>query len=1332
MAKIGAHFGKPDVGAGIVISVAETTADLTAYELYRNSSDQLLWYNGSSSLNISTIAAGGSGASDLDSAYSNGQSITLDQGAIVLTDSTTGALDMLRLTKSGAGSGDSLEFLFTGASTGRGIYMDMDLAITAVALSIDSGATARTGSDLQFTSDSTGAHSNIDINQSGAGAAIGFDWTGSYNGSPAGQVFLLTFDANDNLTTEAMQIDTSTGDRGIMFDFNFGHTDSGTTSHIWDIDVSAIIDSNIFDFATSVACTGNVFNIVMDNAIAGTAMRVTGAGVRTQPFVELISTATGSADMIDLSVDGAFTGDVIQIDMNAGVGGRALHIDAGNATRTATLVLVTFDGAGTTAGGTLMDINVTNTGAAASPLFDIDVTGVYTGNIFDVLIDAVAFTGNVINIDLGDTQTAGQLFVLDAGSSGRTTDAITLIEGGTSTADTFYFDVSGTMSGQVFNVDISGITTGTFFDVNYTAAATGDCFGITMGSNVAGSAFAITAAGARTDDLIKIDDSSTGNSHIFDINLSDVYTGNVIDIGITGAATGNMIRVLIGAVAYTGDVISVDLGDTQTIAQLAVLDAGASARTTDAIAITDDGTSTGDTISITMGGTGSGNTLDLNVSTVLFTGDVLNIDLGATATGSQAIVVASGVMTRTTDLIEINENGAASGNTINIDVGAVLYTGNLIDLNLGATAVGGQAIVIASGAMLRTTSLVAISDSGTSSGAMIDLDVTGVTTGILIDIDLTAASTGAIFDFATNAASTGTIFNVDMTNAIGAIGHSTTLAGARTADWVNIDDSNTGAGIMFDINRSGASSGLMFDIDVTGASSGNIFDVLVGTVAFTGDVLAIDLGDTQTTAQLFVLDAGASARTTDAITLIDGGTSTGDTLFLTINGTQSGHVFNIDVAGATVGNVIDITYSAISTGDAISVVMADNVVGGALVITGAGIRTDNLIEVTTSETGSVDGIMRMDVQGVFTGSALTLTASGAATTGSLLHFDLNAGVAYKAITFDHAGARTFATILTTFDGTFGATGGGTFIDANITMTGALASSFIDIDVTDVYTGNILDIVFSVAAATGHALFIDMGTNLAGNAININGAGARSSQMVLIDWTGTDAGTDDHILDVNILGLLNSNVIDIAYSSSASDGNAIFLAMGTNVAGSAIQVTTAGTGASGEGCVLDVEHSGALAAGADVITIHSTGNISSTSNLLALEQDTGAGTAGSNVLYINASGTNVEAIEINEGLFFEATVTANGAGNGESLATTANVSFYDPNGASRTGVILAPGLRDGQYVRVVNIADAAEDITFAASGTSNVAAGTAAVLSNFESRTFVWSATRSLWYIEIPT
>lgn len=66
-------------------------------------------------------------------------------------------------------------------------------------------------------------------------------------------------------------------------------------------------------------------------------------------------------------------------------------------------------------------------------------------------------------------------------------------------------------------------------------------------------------------------------------------------------------------------------------------------------------------------------------------------------------------------------------------------------------------------------------------------------------------------------------------------------------------------------------------------------------------------------------------------------------------------------------------------------------------------------------------------------------------------------------------------------------------------------------------------------------------------------------------------------------------------------------------------------------------------------------------------------------------------------------------------------------AARTGCILQAGTTPGQECWVVNEAIAANSITFAASGTSNVADGTSDVLAGLVARKFVWDSSTSLWY-----
>ncbi|HEY6543197.1 MAG TPA: hypothetical protein VIZ18_19800 [Ktedonobacteraceae bacterium] len=78
--------------------------------------------------------------------------------------------------------------------------------------------------------------------------------------------------------------------------------------------------------------------------------------------------------------------------------------------------------------------------------------------------------------------------------------------------------------------------------------------------------------------------------------------------------------------------------------------------------------------------------------------------------------------------------------------------------------------------------------------------------------------------------------------------------------------------------------------------------------------------------------------------------------------------------------------------------------------------------------------------------------------------------------------------------------------------------------------------------------------------------------------------------------------------------------------------------------------------------------------------------------------------------------------------TANIGVSRVSPASAvTGVILAAGTIPGQLVWVVNEAVATNSVTFAASGTSNVADGVNDILSGLQSRLYVWDSATSLWY-----
>lgn len=533
-------------------------------------SDGIHWsYNGTEYY-ITASYSGGSGGTalgDLDGVYSNGRAVTLDEGAIALTDATTGTANSLEFTISGAKSGNVIDVGVGAALTGNVVDIDMNLGIAAGAIYIDNGATARTGADLKVKDDSTGAHSVIDIDSSGSGASIGFDWTDSYNGSPANFGIKLTFDANDGIDSTGMQIVRNAGIRtNPAIDINENSTGSADCI---DIDVGGVYTGDIIDIAYSAAATGNAIFINLDTAVAATALHIEGSGIRTQPMVEVATDCTGAADCIDIAITGAssgniididvgaaVTGNTIDIDMNLGVASKALYIDAGAGTRTADLVHIKHDG-----DGNVCALNIDQTNTGSGNIVEIDIDAVHTGNAIDINYGTGAATGSAINITTGTNLAGNALKVTTAGA--RTAPVINIVGGGTD---------AGT-DDHIILITQSAVLDSNMVQLTYdTAASTGNAIGITMGTNLAGAALAISAAGARTDDLIKIDDGSTGSGHIFDINFSGVYTGNCLDVTYaSAAATGNAIDLNMGT-NVAGMALSINTAATGTNDEGAAID----------------------------------------------------------------------------------------------------------------------------------------------------------------------------------------------------------------------------------------------------------------------------------------------------------------------------------------------------------------------------------------------------------------------------------------------------------------------------------------------------------------------------------------------------------------------------------------------------------------------------------------------------------------------------------------------------------------------------------------------------------------------------------------
>src|SRR3990167_5555492 len=445
------------------------------------------------------------------------------------------------------------------------------------------------------------------------------------------------------------------------------------------------------------------------------------------------------------------------------------------------------------------------------------------------------------------------------------------------------------------------------------------------------------------------------------------------------------------------------------------------------------------------GGSGGGGGVTLNQA--YENGITIEVDSGAlTITDAQA----------TAHTFDIDKTGTGSGDIFNIKFeNAHTGRGMYFDMD---DAIAANAIVIDSGGTARTGADMVFTDDSTGTHIVLDVNSSG-----------SGASTGYDWtdSYAGSNASYGSKYTLGNSNGLSSVAIQITRGtGARTSPAIDLNDDSTGNVPLIDIDLA------------TGVFTGDVISVGLAAAATTGYVLNVDLNAGVAYGAIF-LDAGNAVRTVDLIDVTFDGSGNVSLLDVDNTNTGSGNLIDIAVTGVHTGHQIAISHpSAASTGDAVNVSMGTNVAGGALVITGAGARTDNLIDVVSSETGSVDGMVLLQTSGVFTGHMLTVHSDGAATTGGLVHLDLDAGVAYKALTLDLAGARTVEAVLVTFDGTFGSGAGGTFFDIDVNESGATSNPLFDITLaTGVYAGNVFDVGVDVAA-TVNVINIDMNLGVA--------------------------------------------------------------------------------------------------------------------------------------------------------------------------------------------------------------------------------------------------------------
>lgn len=839
---------------------------------------------------------------------------------------------------------------------------------------------------------------------------------------------------------------------------------------------------------------------------------------------------------------------------------------------------------------------------------------------------------------------------------------------------------------NTFTITKSNTGSGNLIGITHSAAATGDAINISM-TNTAVDAQALVITGqaaARTGvGLVYITENGTGAVPTLSITATDATTGPLFKLSTSAA---------IAPVANTNGIMTLDMSNAAVATQGLLIIGPAAGRTGAAIRVSDAGTSSGGALSIACSGTNSANVIGITYSGAA-TGDAVNLTMTNTNAAAQALVITGQATTRTgVGLVYIRENGDGAVPCVSI-YGHGVTTGALLKISGdGAVApvadTDGMITLDVTNAADATQGLLIYANTATRSGAALRIyDAATTSTGPLISLYTNAAHTGNLLAIATGAAIAGDALNITMTNA--AVGAQalviTGQAAARTGvGLVHIVESGTGAVPTASILGHAVTTGALLKVYV---------DAAAAPVADTDGLVTIATTASANAAQGLLLYNNTAAHTGPLIRCYDAAASAASLLSLYTAGINTGNILGISTGGAITGDAINITMTnagvgaqalviegqaAIRTGAGL-VTVTENGTGAVPLIavlghaatTGALLKvyadaaaapvnnTDGLVTIaTTSSANATQGLLLYNNTAAHTGTMLRILdnaatgsmsllalATNAANTGNLLAISTAAAITGDAvnITMTNAAAGAQAIVITGQ-----ATGRN---DANglvyVSELGTGAVPTVGISGDAVTTGPLLKLSASAAVApvanTNGMMTIN--TTSSANATQgllvynntavhtgslialYDNAGTGALSLLSLYTTTTNAG---NIIAYSSGGAITGDVININMANCGNGAQALTIAGTATGTAALIAVSACGVGANGVGVALDIINANNLAAGADTVRIYCSGSPSSTSSVVEIKQDTGAGTAGAYALTVNASGTNVEAISVPAG------------------------------------------------------------------------------------------------------
>ncbi|MDO3383022.1 beta strand repeat-containing protein, partial [Gilvimarinus algae] len=685
--------------------------------------------------------------------------------------------------------------------------------------------------------------------------------------------------ADDNLIRDVSIGSATVSGNGFTDLTITGITASGNATHLFDF-TNAAGTISITDSTFNL--TGGLLNVDGGNASitisqgTGTALSATGLAV---------ANTTGGNVTINDFTRVAAAGTAFTLDANAG----AVTLNNLVVTRQAGDLVFAIDSTGPSSG----DITLTGTASATSAdgellsigagARDIDLSALdYTGTVSgsDVLVDIAGQTGGTITLgNLTSTGSTGAGLVHSSGTTGGSLVLGDITASGFDSTGSWLVDLNDHTNVTLGALDLAALN-GDVLSVNGSNLTTGNITQLTTQGGQALNLTDVALAGNFTvDSLTSTDSTSTG------ITLNGVGGANLTftSASISGADVRSVSLVNANGTIDFGGLSSI-FGTGGTALHID----GGNVGVTYSGAVTQNGGRLLNVVN-TVGG-----------SVTLSTGTFSNPGgTGINIANSAASVNVSGVVTLGTASMPLSDTAI----TINNSSGAVTVAGASIESGAGDTGLsitggsgtvtvsgtmnhddGGASVTISGGTRAVNLSGLAITNTNTATGNVIDVDGTASGAVDFGTVAITGASGTAAVDLTNSGAISFDDLDISGSGLVG-LNASTLASLAIDAGTLNITN-----GLGVDINAAGAGSVVVLDSVTVNNSAGGAIDLTTNSGSYT--FTTVDLTTTG--------GIGFNANNAGQLTVGGGSVSTTNARGVDFNAMAAGS--NVTFGSVTVNN----------------------------------------------------------------------------------------------------------------------------------------------------------------------------------------------------------------------------------------------------------------------------------------------------------------------------------------------------------------------------------------------------------------------------------------------